>query len=205
MGRIFAAVLLLLVVGAGYAASPFVAAWSLREAIKNSDIATIERKVVWDGVRTTLRASIASNASLLPEATAAGERIRPTVWQRMKTAFGHSMLDRFIESYVTPEGLPKLFRYRKTWNGTVRREADEEDHPEVLERAKAFYRRLIRAEFKSPTRIEIEMADRVTPDRRYVTVMELHGFEWKLAELHVLGGSTRPAGVRTARELMGTQ
>lgn len=204
MGRFVAAVLLLLAIGIGYAASPFVAAWTLREAIKNGDVATIERKVVWDGVRASLRASIASNATLLPEATAAGERIRPTMWQRVKTAFGQSMLDRFVESYVTPEGLPKLFRYQKTLKETARRGADDEDNRAWLDRAKAFYRRLARAEFKSPTRMEIEIVDRFTPDRRYVSIMELHGFEWKLAELHVRGGLLKSGQSRTAREATGT-
>ena len=205
MGRIIAVALLLLLTGAGYAASPFVAAWSLREAIKSGDTATIERKVVWDSVRASLRASIAGNAQLLPEAVEVGERIKPTMWQRVKSAFGQSMLDRFIESYVTPEGLPKLFRYRKAWNGTVKGQTDDEEKLDVLERARAFYKRMSRAEFKSPTRIEIEMVDRFAPDRRYLSVMELHGFEWKLAELRIFGGKANPAEVRTARDLIGVQ
>lgn len=205
MGRIFAAVFLLLVAAAGFVVSPFVAAWNLREAIKSADTSTIERKVVWDSVRASLRASIASNSALLPEASEAGERVRPTLWQRVKAAFGQSMLDRFIESYVTPEGLPKLFRYRKTWNGTVKGETDDEDKLEFFERAKAFYRRLSRAEFKSPTRIEIEMTDKFQPDRRYVSVMELHGFEWKLAELRIIGAAPARGGTRVARDLIGVQ
>jgi hypothetical protein len=203
MVRIIAAVFVLLMAGAGYAASPFWAAWSLREAIKASDTATIERKVVWDGVRRSLRQSLAGNAQLLPEAVEAAERVKPSVWQRVKVAFGQSMVDRFIESYVTPEGLPKLFRYRKTWNGTVKREVDDEDTGDFFERAKVFYSRMTRAEFKSPTRIEIEMTDRSSPDRRIVSVMELHGMEWKLAELRIIGGAKAAAGMTKARELIG--
>ncbi len=207
MSRIIAAVLLLFIAGTGYAASPFFAAWNLREAIKAGDTATIERKVVWDSVRSSLRASISGNAQLLPEAAEAGERIRPSVWQRVKVAFGQSMLDRFIESYVTPEGLPKLFRYRKTWNGTVKREIDDEDQGSFSERAKTFYSRMVRAEFKSLTRIEIEMSDKVAKDRRYITVMELHGTEWKLAELRIIGAGTisKAGGMRNARDLIGME
>lgn len=205
MVRIVAALLVLLLVGAGYVLSPFVAAWQLREAIKTSDTATLERKVIWSSVRTSLRASLAGNAKLLPEVSEAGERLKPTLWQRVKTAFGQSMLDRFVESYVTPEGLPKLFRYRNKWNGTVKGEVDEDDKLEFFERAKAFYRRLHRAEFSSPTRIEIEMLDKFDPERRYVSVMELHGFEWKLAELRIIGGAAKASGTRVARDLIGVQ
>lgn len=204
MVRIIAIVVVLLMAGAGYAASPFVAAWNLREAIKAGDTKTIERKVIWSSVRTSLRASIAGDSQLLPEATEAGERVRPNMWQRVKSAFGQSMLDRFVESYVTPEGLPKLFRYRKTWNGTIKREKDDEDEGAFHERAKVFYSRMARAEFKSLTRIEIEMTDKNLPDRRYVTVMELHGTEWKLAELRVIGGEglAKAGGMRSARSTM---
>jgi hypothetical protein len=205
MVRFVAAMLVLLLVGAGYVLSPFVAAWTLREAIKASDTATLERKVIWSSVRTSLRASLASNAKLLPEVNEAGERLKPTLWQRVKSAFGQSMLDRFVESYVTPEGLPKLFRYRTTWNGTVKGETDEDDKLEFFDRAKAFYRRLHRAEFSSPTRIEIEMLDKFDPDRRYVSVMELQGFEWKLAELRIIGGTAKAVGARGARDLIGVQ
>jgi hypothetical protein len=205
IGRSIAAAVILLLCGAGYVLSPFVAAWNLREAIKAADTATLERKIVWSTVRTSLRASIAANSQLLPEATEAGERVRPSLWQRVKSAFGQSMLDRFIESYVTPEGLPKLFRYRSSWNGTVKGETDEEDKLDFFERAKVFYRRLSRAEFQSPTRIEIEMIDKFQTDRRYVSVMELHGSEWKLAELRIIGGSAKPVGARMARDMIGVQ
>lgn len=204
MGRILAGSMALMLLGAAYVMSPFVAAWSLREAIKAGDVATIERKVVWESVRASLRASIASNSLLMPEANEAGQRVRPTLWQRVKVAFGQSMLDRFIESYVTPEGLPRLFRYRNTWNGTVKGEPDDEEKLDFFERAKVFYRRLHRAEFRSPTRIEIEMIDKFSPDRRYISLMELHGFEWKLAELRIIGGLPKDA-VRTPRDLIGVQ
>jgi hypothetical protein len=205
MGRIIAAISVVLLGCMLYVASPFWAAWSLREAIKAGDTATLQRKVMWEGVRSSLRASIASNAQLLPEANAAGEQVRPTMWQRVKAAFGQSMLDRFIESYVTPEGLPRLFRYRKTWNGTVKGETDDEDKGDAFERAKAFYSRMVRADFTSLTRIEIEMADKFSPDRRYLSVMELHGIEWKLAELRIIGGIPKGGNIRMARDLIGVQ
>lgn len=201
MRRLFLAAFVVLIGGGLYVLSPFWAAWTLREAIKAGDTKTIERKVVWEGVRQSLRASIAGNSQLLPEANSVGETIRPSLWQRVKTAFGASMLDRFIESYVTPEGLPKLFRYRRTWNGTMKGEPDE-DAMAFTERARRFYSRVTRAEFKSTTVVEIEMADKNTPARRYITTMELHGTEWKLAALRVVGGGPISAG-SAPRDLMG--
>lgn len=199
MRRVLFAGFLVLALGAGYILSPFVAAYTLREAIKAGDTATIERKVVWPTVRETLRASIAKHRQLLPEANELGERVKPTMWQRVKMAFGASMLDRFIESYVTPEGLPKLFRYRRMWSENVKGAANEDILP-FSERAKMFYRRIVRAEFKSPTRVEIEIADQDSPDRRYLSVMELHGTEWKLAELSVSAAVAASAGSAMAAD-----
>ena len=175
-----------------FLASPFVAAWTLRHAIKTGDTATIEQKVVWAGVRESLRSSIARHHLLLPEANDIGAKIDPSLWQRVKSAFGASMLDRFIETYVTPEGLPKLFKYRRVWTVNVKGEVDEEQLA-MTERIKRFYARIVRAEFQSPTRVEIELMDKNTPDRRYVSVMELHGFEWKLASLRVTGAAPMAA------------
>jgi hypothetical protein len=201
MARAFLIGFVLLFGMALYALSPFRAAWVLREAIKTADTATIERKVEWDSVRKSFRASIAGNANLLPEATHLGETVRPTIWQRVKSAFGSTMLDRFVESYITPEGLPQLMRYRRMWNGTVKGSTDEEDKLEFTERVKLFYRRILRAEFQSPTRIEIEMADRHQPGRRYISTMELYGFEWKLTTLRVVGGPVK-TGIDTKRRLV---
>lgn len=99
--------------GAAYLASPFYAAYTLDHAVRTSDTATLSRKIDWMGVRKSLRGSIARYADLTPMVRTATQRVRPTIWQRIKSAFGYSMLDRFIDAYVTPEGLPKLRRMRE--------------------------------------------------------------------------------------------
>lgn len=183
-----------LIAGA-YVASPFLAAWSLREAIKSKDRATVERKVVWESVRTTLRASLATHAQLLPTATAAGAAVTPTLWQRIKSTFGGSMLDRFIETYVTPDGLSELFSYGKAWKHNIHGQPDEALRP-WYERAQDTFARVRRAEFTSFTRIEIEVLDRNVSDRAYLSTFELIGLEWKLTELGVVAAAEGGRGQR---------
>ncbi|MGE0627714.1 MAG: DUF2939 domain-containing protein [Hyphomicrobiaceae bacterium] len=174
-----------LVIGAGlYVASPFRAAWALREAIKTGDTRTIERKIEWKSVRESLRKSLAHNPRLLPEVNKVGAEIRPTMWQRVKWAFGSSMLDRFLETYVTPEGMHKLYKYRMTWNSHVKGLPPDDSLP-LPERLKKFYSRILRAEFLSPTRFEIEIVDKDTPTRAYVGLFELDWTEWKLTSLKI--------------------
>lgn len=169
-----------------FIASPFFAAWQLREAIKSGDTALLERKIEWESVRASLKASLAINAKLLPEVNAAGEEVKPSMWQRVKAAFGSTMLDRFVETYATADGLPKLFQYRKAWKEQVVREPVESDGDPWYQRFARFYARVKRAEFQSPTRVEIEVADRLDGDRNYVSVLELKDFEWKLTSLKVV-------------------
>lgn len=184
--RLLAISLFAATVAFGYVASPFVSAWNLREAIKRGDTASIESRVAWPTVRQTLKTSLASESNLLPMANAAGAAVPPTLWQRVKGAFGASMLDRFIESYVTPEGLPKLFDYRRAWHENVTGEAAQIEATSRIDRFKQFWARIKRAEFLSLTRVEIEVADRKVADRRFISVMELDGLGWKLTGLRVV-------------------
>jgi hypothetical protein len=195
MLKVVLRVLLLLVPAALYIASPFWAAWRLREAIRTGDVATIEQKVEWEAVRLSLKNSLLRNARLLPQATAAGEQVQPTLWQRIKAAMGASMLDRFIESYVTPVGVPKLYQYRKVWNEQINGDPAEAALSS-RERFRRFYARIKRAEFVTPTRVEIEIADKHFLDRHYIGVMELVGLEWKLTSLRVVSANGRRAETR---------
>ncbi len=178
-------VALLLTAGAAFIASPFLAAWTLREAVRNSDTPTIARKVDFDGVRVSLRQSLGEHAELYGFATEAGRAVKPSIWQRVKSAFGTNMIDRFIETYISAEGLPRLFKAKIAWNEKVRGQPS----PDALpwgQRIKAYLARVKRAEFRSLTHVEIEMADEHNPDRHFVSSLELHGVEWKLVALRVV-------------------
>jgi hypothetical protein len=170
---------------ATYVASPFYAMWNLREAVKRGDTAAIEERVEWPTVRESLKASLARHPSLIATVTAAGGDVTPSVWQRIKGAFGATMVDRFIETYVTPEGLPKLLDYRRLWQDNVSGGATAEPVSRI-ERMRNLWARVTRAEFQSLTRVEIEMQDRRAADRRYVSVLELDGYTWKLTGLRVV-------------------
>jgi Protein of unknown function (DUF2939) len=172
--------------GAAYIASPFLAMWNLREAIKNADTATIESRVVWPTVRESLKSSLTGHANLLPLANAAGSDVTPTLWQRLKGVFGATVLDRFIETYVTPQGLPKLFDYKRMWNEQVAGDSAEPPAATRWERMRQLWARVKRAEFQTLTRVEVEVQDRKVADRRYVSVMELDGLTWKLTRLRII-------------------
>ena len=44
---------------------------------------------------------------------------KPGLWKRVKAYWGQSAIDRFVDAYITPEGLPKMFQWRKTYREAV--------------------------------------------------------------------------------------
>lgn len=172
-------------------ASPFYAAWALREAVHNADTAYLETHVDWDGVRASLKESIARSAKLLPEISEAGEAVQPTMWQRIKGLLGATVVDRFVESYITPEGLPKLYAYKMAIKGpssatSLAANGTAKPKPASFERFEEFWSRIKRAEFQSFTRVEFELADHASPDRHYVTRLELDGLTWMLTSVKII-------------------
>lgn len=185
-----------------YIAAPFVTAWNIREAVKDGDAAYLSDKIEWDRVKETLKVSLAAAALDQPAqgapetadtAPAAQPAAKPSLWQRFKTYVGKSAVDRMVETYANAEGLPKLFAYRQTYRGAV----GHVDEPKTLAnlpgRMQRAWSRVRRATFTSPTRFEMEMADKTDPSRSFAGVLELTGLEWKLVSLHIIQQKTPSA------------
>ena len=66
----------------------------------------------------------------------------------------------------------------------------------AIDKVLSMLRRVDRAAFTGPTRLELEIRDRYSENRRYRAVIELRGMTWKLTEVHVLSVPTpKPAEV----------
>ena len=163
----------------------FNAAWNLREAIRTADTETIANKVDWLRVRASLRNSLAQNANLRPKVAAAGRRIRPTLWQRVRLLLGGSMVDRFINTYITPEGLPKLYRLRQSTRDGIRRVGGPQPELDWRTQLSQHMARLRRAEFVGWASVVIEVVSATKANRTFEATFDLIGFEWKLTRLVV--------------------
>lgn len=168
---------------AGYIAAPFYTAWSIREAVRNGDSGYLEQRIDWPGVRASLSPTIGRIALNLPDPQAVPQH-KLGVWQRMKAYWGQGAVNRAIDGYITPEGLPQLFAVRKAYRDYV---AGQPDDSKLLisERIKRAWARVKRAEFTSLTTFEIDMIDKHDPDRMYQGKLAIDGFGWKLKELRV--------------------
>ena len=190
-----------------FIASPFITVWELRHALKTGDVALLERRVDWPAVRSTLRQSSDEAQKMITELADAGGAPKPGFWQRVAAATLPLLAGTVIDRYVTPEGAPQLYSWHQIWREKVRPTiaptlglaeprmalAGTWAEGTGLDKALTVMRRLDRAAFTSPVRVEIEMRSRYTPERSYRAVLQLRSFEWKLTELYVLHAPNAPS------------
>jgi len=196
MRRLVKVLILALPLAIAYLAWPVFAALEIREAIVAGDTETLNRKIDWEALRASLKASI--SAETIARLTADPDAPKPTLWQRMKAVMAPSMADSIVDRYVTPENLPILLGYRRVYGGTVRPALGLAEPPTALagtwlassslDRLASFWTRVRRAVFLSPTRFVLEVEDKYRPGRNYVGTFALTGWEWKLTGLTVTGG-----------------
>lgn len=185
--KALAGVMVIALLCTSYALWPLATAWRIRDAIRNHDAEYLADKVEWSSVKQTLKPSMLKIAlgKAQPEAAEADASAPPKtgLWGKLKAYVGEKTIDKMLDEYVTPEGLPKLFQVGKTVRDTIK--GDDEKDLALAERVKRFWSRVVRAEFKSFTRFELEMRDRGTSGRTYAGIFELRGLEWKLTGLTV--------------------
>lgn len=191
----------------GYAAWPLLSAFQIKQAIKAGDVATLERKVHWEPVRASLKASL---ASLSPKGsdlatgvdhTAPRDTHGPSVWARLKAASTPYFADRLIDTYVTAEGVARLQQLKRegiagliggaapsssqATKAALTDTADEGASP--LARFVNFYNRIKSARFQSLTVAEFEVMDRNNPARKFVSQFHFANFDWKLVSVRIVG------------------
>ena len=184
MKSLFIKVALGVIVVTLYIASPFVSAWFIREAVRNGNSDYLAYAIEWPSVRETLKPSIARIALNLPDPEQ-NPAASNGFWQRLKTTVGQSAVDRIVDTYVTPEGLPQLFTLGKTYRNYTSSDAGEAKTTPLLERIERTWARVKRAEFTGFTTFEIDMADKHDPARIYLGKLKLTPVGWKLAELRI--------------------
>jgi hypothetical protein len=203
--RWFTKVILFLLLPAAYIAWPLYTVLQIRDAMRDGDTATLTRKVEWDSVRASLKASMSAEAQAALETDPSAPK--PSLWQRVKSTVVPHMAGTAIDRVVTPEHFPVYLGYRRMWRGTTQPIIGTPEKPTALadtwlggtavDRFVAFYARVRRAVFYSFTRFEIEVVDRYNADRSFVGTLELKGLEWKLIGLTI---SAAGPALKTASE-----
>ena len=188
-------VLALLLLATAYVAWPVHAALSIRDAMIDGDVATLNRRIAWDSLRASLKSSLTPET--IARLSADPEAPRRTLWQSIKASLAPRFADSVIDRYVTPEQLPVFLGYREVYNGTIRpapglkENAGPLSHTMLantsIDRVAGFWRRVRKAVFVSPSKLKLEVEDQARPNRRYTGTLELKDYEWRLTELTIVG------------------
>ena len=196
MQRLPRVILYLFAMLVAYVAWPLYTALQIRDAMIAGDTATLTRKVQWETVRSSLKASI--TPEMVARLEADPNAPQPSLWQRVKSAVAPRVAGNVIDRYVTPQNLPVLLGYRRIWRGTLQPVIGPEEPPTALagsvfagtavDRFASFWTRLRRATFQSPSRLVLEVQDKYNAGRHYIGTLELVGFEWKLTALTITSG-----------------
>lgn len=200
MRRVLLFLTIAVLAAATYVAMPFVSAWNIREAIRHGDTTYLAGKIEWPTFKESLKPSLSRLALDMPLEPDTAPAQKPSLWQRFKQRWGRGLVDRAVDGYITPEGLGRLFSLRKTYRQTVSTTSDTEEGQSRVERFKAFWARVKRAEFATPTRFELDVVDKNDPTRMFAGVLELRRLDWKLTELRIRdsGDSTSAPALPTS-------
>ncbi len=202
--RLVVAVAMILAAVGSYLLTPFLSAYQIRQAIRSGDTGLLETLVEWPAVRDSLKTSLAEIERKKTEHATRHGIPAPSLWSRIKTAATAGVADRMIDQYVTASGVVDMHNARATLKsvtgGNVTPPAGAEAlagdaldptadpvGENAVSRFVRFWSRVKRAEFKSASLIELEVADRKVPERRYVGTMEFRGLGWKLTKLEIHG------------------
>lgn len=178
-----------------YVAWPVHAALTIRHAMIEGDVETLNRKVEWHSLRASLKSSLTPET--LARLSAEPDAPKRSVWQSVKAAVAPRLADTVIDRYVTPEQLPVFLGYREVYKGSIRPALGLKEPPGPLantpladtgiDRMAGFWKRVRKAVFVTPRRLLLEVEDKSRPHRRYTGTLELIGYEWKLTGLSIAG------------------
>lgn len=162
-----------------YFALPFWTALELKRAIRNGDVATVEARVEWDSLRTSLRQSLTEQAP--NEVRRRFSRI-PFIQkyaEKFAASYSEPVVNKMVDSFGSAEGLIRLMSWKEATFGPK--------PPKTLAGiASEMSSRVKRVAFVSLTRLETVISDRNDPKRHIFSALELRDTGWKLTEMRIL-------------------
>ena len=173
-------VLVLIAVGAVYAASPLYAFHQLKEAARSGDRERLEAMVDVPAVRDDLKRQIDSKATKLArKAEGVGYPIAAVIG-----ALGAALGDSAINRLVTPEAISAMVQTGETPNHRHKAASGEDAKANADEDGP--HGTVVRGAYLSPDRFRFRVAPARAPDRGIDLIMERHGlFSWRLEAIEL--------------------
>lgn len=165
-----------------YTLSPFASAYVLGHAIKTNNASLMDVLVDWDGVKSSLRASILrrldEKAQTRPVAAGVMESVKFTLTDTLSPY----MVDYILGQRISPAGFALYMGSHSPQAEKVRALGID---PDTLPSANTL-KRIHRSNFSDLTHFQIEIEDRWDPEKVFLAELELRDFVWRLARVEVL-------------------
>jgi hypothetical protein len=164
-----------LLAAALYAAWPFWSARQLREAMVSGDVAVLARKIDWPQLRASVKAMLSAEMMRVAAKETAGRKSGQDDGANLASGFmmlfGPMVVERMVESIVTPEGLATMAAQSASEAGSKPR----------------FDAKTVkRVRLVGPFRLEFELGEAESTHSNLLGAMELRDFEWKLTQVVAL-------------------
>ena len=170
--------LVLLALGAVYAASPLYAFHQLKQAAQSGDREQLEAMVDFPAVRDDLKRQVDSKATKLARrAQGVGYPIAAVIG-----ALGAAIGDHTIDKLVTPEAISAMVQSGETPRGRHKSEAAKDGDEGKGEG----HATKVRGAYLSPDRFRFRVSPAADPDRGIDLIMERHGLaSWRLEAIEL--------------------
>jgi hypothetical protein len=173
--------LILCVIGfAGYIAWPMWTAYEIFRATREGDHKTLQARVDWERLRASVKQSVRQRIADETTHRFGRSKLVEGVSLGLQRIAEWRSINRRIEEFATPSGLIAFDAARRE-----RARLEGREPRTVGEMLSMLNERVKRIAFVSPTRVELEMADRIDPLKRIESVLELGPTGWKLTELRM--------------------
>jgi Protein of unknown function (DUF2939) len=165
-----------------YTLSPLATAYLLGGAIKTSNVAMMDALVDWDGVKTSLRASILQRLDEKAQSRPVAAGMLDSVKFSLTDTLSPYVVDYVLKERVSPAGFTLYMGSHSPMAEKVRAQGID---PDSLPSANTL-KRIHRMNFRDLTHFQIEIEDRWDPEKVLLAELELRDFVWRLARVDML-------------------
>jgi Protein of unknown function (DUF2939)/GYF domain 2 len=201
--RLKVAIILVLAGITGWVAWPYYTVYELANAVREGDVSVLESRVAWDSVRQGLRDDL--NAVLLKklntDAKTKANEPDAAFGAGLAVVLGPAIIDRMIDSYVTPQAIATFNHTGKTDLAPTANNAPPKDLSETIQEARRIRWDQVQYAFFSggPLTFKVKfIPDHKPPIRNPITLLFRWDGSWRLTRIllppEAMDGVSAPSG-----------
>ncbi len=168
-------VVLLVLTAAGIYSLPYMTLYQIKEAIEQNNSAKLRAHIDFESVRQNLKDQIKAFLATRMEAIQKTNQFLELLGVDLAGRLADTMVDKLIDTIVTPEGLDELMRGRII----VGQIASEDKKPESVPPPD------VSLHYNSSSKFVAEITNKSDPSKKVELILTRRGLEWKLTAINL--------------------